>query len=283
MTRKKPTIAVVGSGNLGRVLALALDRAGYRVVEVVNRDASRARKLARQVGARAVRLDNETALSADMLCVCVTDDAIRSVAAALAKTKTVWRGKVVVQTSGAYASDELRTLQRKGASVGSAHPMQSFVKTSKPDLRGVPFALEGDAAAVRAAGAIARALGGEPFTIHAKDKVLYHAMGAFTSPLLVSLLSTGERLGNAAGLSEPRKVMQRILRETVENFLMDGSDAAFSGPIKRVDVQTVTRHLRAVRRVKGAAAIYEAAALNAVENLTGKNKPAMRKLLSRFA
>lgn len=278
MTRKKPTVAIVGSGNLGRVLALALHRAGYRVVEVVNRDVARARKLARQIGARAVPLDSREALTAETLWLCVTDDAIRSVATSLARSKTLWRGKVVVHTSGAYASDELRGLKKKGASVGSAHPMQSFVPTSKPDLRGVPFALEGDAVARRAAGEIAKSLGGKVFTIRAQAKVLYHAMGAFTSPLLVSLLSVSERLGKAAGLQEPRQVMQRILRETVENFLSNGGDAAFSGPIKRGDIKTVTRHLRAVRRVRGAA-IYQALALNAVSNLPGKNKAAMKKLL----
>jgi predicted short-subunit dehydrogenase-like oxidoreductase (DUF2520 family) len=72
------------------------------------------------------------------------------------------------------------------------------------------------------------------------------------------------------------------LRETVENFLENGGDAAFSGPIKRGDIKTVTRHLSGVRRVRGAQKIYQALASNAVENLPGKNKAAMKKLLSRL-
>ena len=281
MRRKKPTVAIVGSGNLGRVLALALRSAGYRVAEIVNRSAPSAQALARKVGAKALALDDRAPLTADVVWLCVTDDAIAAVSRSLAKSKTEWDGKIVVHTSGAYSSRELSALKRKGAATGSAHPMNSFVKTSRPDLRGVPFAIEGDAAAVRAAHNIAASLGGEVFAIRAKDKVAYHAMGAFTSPLLVSLLSTGERLGKAAGLSQPRSVMQRILRETIENFLKNGGEAAFSGPIKRGDIKTVSRHLRGVRRVPGALPIYQALALTAVGKLPGKNKPAMKKLLLR--
>ncbi|HUS18766.1 MAG TPA: DUF2520 domain-containing protein [Terriglobales bacterium] len=281
MKRKKQTVAVVGSGNLGRVLAMALDRAGYRVVEIINRDLTRARKLAGGVSARAVALDEKTPLVADVFWICVTDDAIPEVAAALAHSKTEWRGKVVVHTSGAYGSAELKALKRKGAAVASAHPMNSFVRSSKPDFRGVPFALEGDGVAVKLAGAIATSLGGEVFTIRPEDKVLYHAMGAFSSPLLVSLLYAGERLGKAAGLREPRKVMARILRETVENFLQNGGEAAFSGPIKRGDLKTVEKHLKALSRVQGTQAIYQVLAIQAVHGLPGKEKKAMLKALSK--
>ena len=53
----RPTITLVGPGNLASVLGLALHAAGYTIDEVVSRDAGdsrkRARALARQVGDRA--------------------------------------------------------------------------------------------------------------------------------------------------------------------------------------------------------------------------------------
>lgn len=277
--KTKPTMAVVGTGNLGRVLARALQAAGYRMKEVVSRDARKAQSLARQVGAHATRLGDP--LTADVVWLCVPDDAIADAARQLARSATPWRGKIVLHTSGALSSRELAALKKKGAAVGSAHPMNTFVKTSKPDLRGVPFAVEGDAAAVRAASATGKALGMDVFRIQPANKVLYHAMGAFTSPLLVSTLYAGERVGQAAGIREPRAVMRRILRETIENFLGGGSAAAFSGPIRRGDLKTVQRHLKALKKVQGTETIYKVLAIQAVHGLPGKEKQAMMKALGK--
>ena len=53
----KPSIAIVGAGNLGTALALALREAGYRIESVIARRGKslmRARRLARQVRSRTV-------------------------------------------------------------------------------------------------------------------------------------------------------------------------------------------------------------------------------------
>lgn len=278
---KKPTMAIVGSGNLARVLALALKAAGHRVTEIVARDPGRTAALARRTRAHPLALQERPEINADVTWICVTDDAIAEVARILAKSRTDWRGKVLLHTSGAFSSKELAPVRRKGAAVGSAHPMNSFVKTSKPDLRGVPLAIEGDAQAMRAARASAKALSAEVFSISPGAKVLYHTMGAFSSPLLVSLLNVAERIGRQAGLREPRKVMARILQQTVANFIAKGGEAAFSGPIKRGDVKTVSRHLKALGSVRGARTIYEVLATHAVRGLPGKDKVAMLGLLKQ--
>ena len=278
---KKMSVAIVGAGNLGRVLALALDAAGCRVKEIGTRKGTAAKSLARRVSAEVVELGPKAEFYASVTWICVPDVAIPAVAKALARSRTEWRGKVVLHTSGASTSKELGALKRKGAAVGSAHPMNSFVPTTKADLRGVPFAVEGDARAVRAAMQMAKALGADAFRIAPKSKVLYHAMGAFASPLLVSTLYAGERVGQAAGVREPKKVMARILRETVENFLRAGSAAAFSGPIRRGDVKTVQKHLKELRRVRGTAAIYKVLAIQAVIGLPGRQKEAVMRLLGR--
>ena len=64
------------------------------------------------------------------------------------------------------------------------HPGMTFVRQAVPRLEGVPFGVEGDAAAVRLAKKIVRDLGGTAYQINARDKVLYHAFGAFASPML---------------------------------------------------------------------------------------------------
>ena len=119
----------------------------------------------------------------------------------LARRRDVdWRGKVVLHASGALTSDELKALKKRGAAIASTHFMQSFVPGSNPSLA-VPFAVEGDKAATSTALKIGQALGAKPFLIRKQSKVLYHAMGFFSSPLVIIALSLSEKVGRQAGLN----------------------------------------------------------------------------------
>jgi len=280
------TIAIVGPGNVGRVMALALHHAGFRVTEIITRDEPaslrKARALAKRVGASASNIANSQ-LDANVIWLCVPDAAIGMVAGELAKRQVGWKGKVALHASGALASSELMPLKEAGAAVGSLHPMNTFVATTKPNLKGTPFGIEGDAAAVSTGRAIARKIsdGGEVFTIKPEAKVLYHAIGAFASPLLISMLNVAERIAAEAGIKSPHALMRKILFQTIENFLRDGSDAAFSGPIRRGDVATVRKHIAALKKVPSASEIYAALARNALDNLPVRNAKELRRAIKK--
>ena len=280
---RRPTITLVGPGNLGRVLGLALNAAGYRIDEIVSRDMpdsrKRARALARQVGARAATYA-EAQLASNIIWLCVSDDAIAPTAAALAK-HAIWKGKTALHSSGARSSRELAPLARRGAAVGSLHPMQTFVRASRATLAGVSFAVEGDPAAIRIGRRIARDLGGSVFTIRPEAKVLYHAIGSFCSPMVIATLATAERISHAAGIppAAAKRIMYPILQQTIANYLAKGPAAAFSGPINRGDVTTIRKHLEALRDVEGARDIYVALARSALRTLPVRDRQAVEKTL----
>ncbi|MBI2677786.1 MAG: DUF2520 domain-containing protein [Candidatus Koribacter versatilis] len=278
----RPSVTIIGAGNLARALAPALRAARYRVREVVGREGktsrARTRAVARSAGARAVGFA-DAKLDADVIWLCVSDSAIAQVARRLAKSDD-WRGKVALHSSGALGSDELRALKARGASVASVHPMMTFVGTARVKLRGLTFAVEGDARAVGAARGIVAGLGGEAFAIRKQNKPLYHALGSFSSPLLVMLLSEAEQVGRAAGLSaaQTRKVMRAILQRTLFNYLRDGAAAAFSGPMRRGDLVTVKRHLKDLRKVPGALEVYRALARGAMGRLPVGRRREMERM-----
>ncbi len=282
--RRRPSITLVGPGNLGRVLALALHAAGYRIDEVVSRDAPESRKrgraLARQVGARTATYA-DARLASEIVWLCVSDDAIAPTASALA-ARADWNRKIALHSSGARSSRELEPLGRRGAAVGSLHPMQTFVRTSRATLAGVSFAVEGDPAAVRAGRRVARDLGGSVFTIRPEAKVLYHAIGSFCSPMIIATLSTAERIARAAGIppAAAKRIMHPILQQTIANYLGKGPAAAFSGPINRANVNTIRKHLEALREVPGARDIYLALARSALRILPVRDRGAVRKVLA---
>jgi predicted short-subunit dehydrogenase-like oxidoreductase (DUF2520 family) len=297
---RRPRITIVGAGNLGTALAMCLNRAGYVIDQVVFRNSGASRRraaaLAKRVGARAVDVARAT-IDSDVVWLCVPDDAVAKVARSLAQNAD-WRGRVALHSSGALASDEMVALRRRGALAASVHPMMTFVAGSRqaglsrtgllhtgaqPSLAGVPFAIEGDAPAVRASRAIVKELGGKAYTIRRQDKVAYHAWGTFASPLLTALLATTEHVAAAAGLNrrEAKRRMLPILQQTLANYAALDAAGAFSGPIVRGDVETIRRHLRVLRKVPEAGEVYAALAKAAVRYLPGRRKPQLARLLNK--
>jgi predicted short-subunit dehydrogenase-like oxidoreductase (DUF2520 family) len=281
----KATITLIGAGNLAQALGPALRAAGYQIDFVAARETASSRRraamLAGTLEARTQSL-NDAGPTSDIIWICHTDDALAETAKLLAR-KSGWAGKIVLHSSGALSSDVLSPLKRKGASTASLHPMMTFVPGATPQMEEVPFAVEGEGRAVVVARKIVRDLGTESFAIKKAAKPLYHALGSFSSPLIVAALVTAERVGRGAGLtaSQTRRVMAPILRQTIKNYAERGAASAFSGPIKRGDLNTVLRHLTELKRVPGASEVYRALVKSALMDLPALNRKQLTRLLQR--
>src|SRR5689334_5673982 len=170
----KSSVAIIGTGRLGSALAVALAGAGFEVRELVGRTPSKARGLAKKVGARAVGFGG-AALDSDIIWLTVSDSAIRDVAEQLSSRHDQWADKIVFHSSGALTGDELSALRARGAHVASVHPLMTFSGVKQPQFQGAWMALEGDSEAVRAAENIANILGAITLHILPDHKPAYHA------------------------------------------------------------------------------------------------------------
>jgi predicted short-subunit dehydrogenase-like oxidoreductase (DUF2520 family) len=216
-----------------------------------------------------------------LLWFCVPDGAIRIAASALADQLSA-QGKhqprkevrFALHSSGALSSRELYPLRKAGAAVASVHPLMTFVAGAPPGLTGVPFAIEGDAAAKRMARRIVRELGGQSFSLPA---------ATLTSPLLLAFLVTLEEAARAAGLTrqDARRKSLPIIRQTLANYSSLGPARSFSGPLIRGDVETVAKHLEVLKKHPGAREVYVALARAALRGLPVKNRERLERLLRR--
>lgn len=245
-----PSNAIIGPGALGSSLALSLHERGCRVIELIARDVGvpETRKLARKVGATLSSIE-KAELRAEITWICVPDDAISPLAKSLATRS--WKGRTVLHASGALPARVLQPLKSRGAAIASAHPMMSFVRATRTSFEGVWFALEGDGRAVTTARRLISALDAKSFTITHEMKPLYHLFGGFLSPFLVTVLSAAEQLGRKAGVPSRQlpQVMRPIVMRTLENYFAKGAAASFSGPLVRGDVDTIRKHVRAVKNL----------------------------------
>jgi len=292
-------VAIVGAGSLANFLAVALHDAGFTITEIVARDSPRSRRRARalaaKVGARAVTA-HSAALDATLFWFCVPDREIRGAASALAvhlaapaaahkkgrvPSKVPSKVRFALHSSGALLSRELEPLRQAGAAVASVHPLMTFVAGAHPSLQGVPFAMEGDDAATRAARRIVRELGGESFSLATARKAAYHAWATMTSPLLLAYLVTLEEAAQAAGFTrqEARRKSLPIIRQTLANYSRLGPAQSFSGPLIRGDAETVAKHLAVLKKHPGAREVYMALARAAMRGLPVKNRDGLKRLL----
>jgi len=251
------TVGIVGPGRAGLGLALALTRAGVRVLGVHGRH--------RKPVPRGVKLTADGAppwlREADVVILAVRDDALRPLVSQLAEAGGLAHGQVALHLSGALTHDVLEPLAAEGAALGSMHPLMTVSEEpgrASQHFKGACFALEGDLAAVAAADAITRRLGAVPAFIAPEAKAAYHAGAVFASNYVLACLATAERLLEDAGMSREsaRAALLPIARATVDNVGRLGPAAALTGPIARGDVETVRKHLRAVP--PEVAALYEA-------------------------
>jgi predicted short-subunit dehydrogenase-like oxidoreductase (DUF2520 family) len=305
--KRKPTVAIVGAGSLATFLAVALNDAGFTITEIIARDKPRSRRHARalagKVGAQTVTA-HSAALDATLLWFCVPDREIRGAASALAgnlaarvaahrngrvpnrapskvPNKVSSKIRFAFHSSGALLSRELGPLRKAGIAVASIHPLMTFVAGTHSSLTGVPFAVEGDRAAMQVARRIIRKLGGESFSLPAARKAAYHAWATLTSPLLLAFLGTLEEAARAAGFTrkDARRKSLPIIMQTLANYSRLGPAPSFSGPLVRGDAETVARHLAVLKKHPGPREVYVALARAALRGLPVKNRDRLRRLL----
>lgn len=245
------TVSIAGAGRVGRALARRLRELGWTVGAVVTRSASTARAAVRAIGGGEPRAGlTRQLLAADVVLVTTPDDALRSVAALLARMGgREWRGKVALHTSGALDRSVLAPLARLGAATGSLHPMQTFSGRGVPRLEGIVFGIEGDLRARKMARAIVRTVGGVPFVIEARGKPAYHAAGALVAGLGLAVTEAATRILMEFGFTRrsAARALLPLVREMLENFESIGPRASWTGPLSRGDFATVAMHRKALR------------------------------------
>ena len=132
MDERNPAIGIIGTGVMGKGLALALAAKGYGVVGAYSRSASSAQWVADRIpGCRVTSTAQELAGSADLVFITTPDSAIMEVAASVS-----WRpGQGVAHCCGAAPIELLQPAADQGAITGAFHPFQTLTGLADPGGR----------------------------------------------------------------------------------------------------------------------------------------------------
>jgi predicted short-subunit dehydrogenase-like oxidoreductase (DUF2520 family) len=169
----------------------------------------------------------------------------------------------VVHLSGALGLDALAALSDHAR--GSFHPLQSFPMPREPGaFRGITIGVDATTTALlRRLRALARALGAKPKQVSDADRAVYHAAAVFASNFVDVVVAEAVRMLAGIGWSEDESLaaLLPLVEGAVSNLRLRGPVKALTGPIRRGDAETVTRHLRVVDRPD----LYRMLALVALE------------------
>ncbi len=247
-------IFMIGAGAAGAGLAGALSDAGLEVVGLWTRSGKRADAVRKRLpmpvfaGPWPEPLDH-----ADLVIVAVPDAAIGPVAQALASSGRMHDGQVALHLSGSVPVEALGPLRGKVKGVGLCHPLFPFGPVRKPDaLRGAGFGVAGDPEAVRAAETLVSRLGAFSFPLPGGENLApYHAAAAVASNFVTALLDLSERLFGEAGIGEKdaRRALVPLARAALDNVSERGPVEGLTGPFRRGDVETVRKHLEALKKL----------------------------------
>ena len=247
--KQKTTVSIIGAGRLGTALAVALYARGYSIESLVARRAQKARNAATRLDGKPQVLAAKQLPSlrpADVFLITVPDDQIAAVAAQLSGLEF---DATALHTSGALSADVLAPLRKRGWHTGSIHPLISVSDTDAA-LDGAFWSVEGDAAALRTGKAIVRDLGGQSFSIRSEDKPLYHAAAVMVSGNVVALFDVALEMLMQCGLDRKtaRAILLPLIASTVRSLETKDTAQALTGTFSRGDLETVKRHLAALKK-----------------------------------
>jgi len=197
--------------------------------------------IAARVEERGLAVDG----NADLVILCVPDEAIAAVARSLPT------GPWIAHVSGATPLSALAPHARRFG----LHPLQTFTRSRGPEqIDGAWAAVTAETDDARARGWwLAERLGLRPFDLKDEERVLYHAGAVVASNFLVTLHRAARALFERAGA--PPEALLPLMRRTMDNGF------ELTGPIARGDWSTVEAHLAAIRsRAPELESFYQAVA-----------------------
>src|SRR6266702_4846251 len=240
-------VGVVGAGRAGTAMAVALARAGHRVVAASAVSQASADRISRSLPQARVTAPEQVVEAADLVLLTVPDDALPDLVAGLAATGVRMEGRLLAHASGRHGLAVLGQAIRAGALPLALDPVVTV--TGRPDdadkMVGISFGVTAPDPLRPVAEGLVVEMGGEPVFIAEDKRGIYHAALAGAANHLVTLVAASSDLLGAAGVPDPPRMLGPLLAAALENVLALG-DLALTGPVARGDAETVAAHVAVI-------------------------------------
>jgi len=249
-------IVVIGAGKIAYSLSSSLINANQSVISVISRNAKSAEALAKKFGIEHFTYDLKNIPGkANLFLLTVPDNEISKTANQLSKLKLNFKDSVFIHFSGAENISILHSLKSKGGRTASIHLMQTFPSKKIVKLSGVYSAIETDDDELfQLLKKFCENLGFVPFRIRSQLKPYYHLAGVFASNFMAGTMFIAKKFLEMNDIPPEYffDLLTATVYSTLDNIKKIGPSKALSGPVDRGDLQTIKKHIEAIRKLKPA-------------------------------
>lgn len=252
MISKRSNIALIGAGKIAYSLVSALVKNDYRVTLIISNNIDSAKNLAKKFSVKnysdkLTDLDNKIRV----VFISVPDNQIKVIADKIAHLHINFRNSLFIHLSGAENISKLKSLQRLDALISSFHIMQTFPSKKIVKVENCYASIETENKfAERFLFKLAWDLKLKPFKLNSNDKIKYHLAGVFASNFLVGNIFNSEKIFDIRKNKfnyNKFTLLSPIINSTMNNIDKFGSSKALSGPIERGDLETIKKHIFALK------------------------------------
>ena len=242
---------IIGCGRVGSTLARLWHEGGvFTIGDINDHTAEKSRAAVTFAGGGRACADIAEMRAADVWLLATPDDRIAQTCAELAAGTRLAAGNNVFHCSGALPSTALSAAGARGAHIASVHPLKTFADpaVAAQGFAGTSCTAEGDARALSVLRPAFEKIGATVYEIDAAAKTLYHAGSVIVCNYLTALLESGLRSFESAGIAraDAARMIEPLVRETLDNVFALGPARALTGPIARGDLEVVQRQLSAL-------------------------------------
>ncbi|MCF8380637.1 MAG: DUF2520 domain-containing protein [Bacteroidales bacterium] len=228
---------VIGAGNLGTRLSLALKKAGHTPLHIISRDQKKAGRLADKLGASygsELNIDKK----ADIVFITVNDDSIPKIVKALPKSNALY-----VHSSGSTA---LSVFDSFHENYGVFYPLQSFTADVKINFRKIPILLETTSNEnYYKLENIANSISDNVLIMDSETRLKSHVGAIIAANLGNHIICLGENYLVRNNI--PVEIIHPLLDEMVRKIKELGAKNAQTGPARRKDMGSIKKHIELLK------------------------------------
>jgi len=257
-----PKINMIGCGKLGKTIASLLSAHHLaQIQDVYTTSLDSAEAAVGFIGQGTACAKMSEIRAADLYFFCTPDDEIETSQIALLKAVQPSPNSAFVHFSGALTSQIFKAAIAAGCKVASLHPIKSFAnpQESIQTFTGTFCAFEGDMAVYNVLEPLFIALGAQVFFINPDKKALYHAGSVFACNYLVTLAYIAKTCFEKTNIAPEiaKAMVDDLMQNTLDNiYQSEKMGDAMTGPIERGDIQTILKHIEALKEVTQYADLY---------------------------
>lgn len=241
-------VVMIGTGNVASVLGERLQKAGHELVQLFGRTRATAQQLAADLGTEACWEYDSIDAEADVYIIAVSDAAVAEVAEQLNTQPKA----LVVHTAGAISISVLAGLFEW---YGVLYPLQS-IKAGRSNKLEIPLLIDaGSAEAWAKLETLARSLSDTVKQADDSYRHRIHVAAVLSNNFTNYLLGVAQRYCISEKLDF--QLLWPLIRETVDRLPYVNPELSQTGPARRNDQSTITRHLELLNDYPDAKELYQ--------------------------